>query len=223
MDPRVDWTVGRRGVPFLDWGYMPGSTWVRNQAAAGPYEPLKHLFYKSQEGIFTDGSSWTNGFTANNYPLIRLGDVILLAAEAEVDGGGTLAQATAYVNMIRTRASNPAGFVGLATGKLASPTNYKIGLYTTTFADAATARKAIRFERKIELAMEGHRFYDLTRWGVGKTELDAYAKSEAKQGYTSMAGVTYTTGKSEYLPIPQSQIDKTQKGGKSVLTQNPGY
>ena len=223
MDPRIDWTVGRRGVPYLDWGIMPGSTWVRNQAAAGPYEPLKHLFYKSQVGVFTDGSSWTNGFTANNYPLIRLGDVILLAAEAEVDGGGSLAQATTYVNMIRTRASNPAGFVGLATGKIASPTNYKIGLYTTTFADAATARKAIRFERKIELAMEGHRFYDLTRWGTGKTELDAYAKSETKQGYTSMAGVTYTTGKSEYLPIPQSQIDKTQKDGKSVLTQNPGY
>jgi hypothetical protein len=223
MDPRIDWTVGRRGVPYLDWGIMPGSTWVRDQGSAGPYEPLKHLFRKSQVGVFTDGSSWTNGFTANNYPLIRIADVILLAAEAEIETGG-LEAARAYVNQIRTRASNPAGFVGPANnaGK-ASPTNYKIGTYTATWTDAATARKAVRFERKLELAMEGHRFSDLTRWGTGATELNAYAKSELKQGYSTMAGASYTTGKSEYLPLPQNQIDKMQKDGKSVLTQNPGY
>ncbi len=224
MDPRVDWTVGRRGVPFLDWGIMPGSTWVRNQAAAGPYEPLKHLFRKSQEGVFTDGSSWTNGFTANNYHLIRYADVLLMAAEAEIQGGGTVAQAMAYVNQIRTRASNPAGFVGPANNAgLVSPTKYQIGLYTASTFTAANAMTAIMFERKIELAMEGHRFSDLVRWGTAKAELDAYAKAETAQGYTSMSGVTFTTGKSEYLPIPQAQIDKSVKAGKSVLTQNPGY
>jgi hypothetical protein len=224
MDPRVDWTVGRRGVPFLDWGIMPGSTWVRNQAAAGPYEPLKHLFRKSQEGTFTDGSSWTNGFTANNYHLIRYADVLLMAAEAEIQGGGTVAQAMAYVNQIRTRASNPAGFVGPANNAgLVSPTKYQIGLYTASTFTAANAMTAIMFERKIELAMEGHRFSDLVRWGTAKAELDAYAKAETAQGYLSMGGVTFTTGKSEYLPIPQAQIDKSVKAGKSVLTQNPGY
>jgi hypothetical protein len=225
MDPRVDWTVGRRGVPYLDWGIMPGSTWVRDQASAGPYEPLKHLFRKSQVGVYTDGSSWTNGFTANNYPLIRFADVLLLAAEAEVNGGGTLAQALAYVNRVRTRASNPAGFVGPTNNAGdVSPTNYKIGNYTS-FADAATAMKAIRMERKLELAMEGHRFYDLTRWGsaIAKAELDAYAAAEIKAGYNTMVGAVYTANKSEYLPIPQTQIDKSQKDGKSVLTQNPGY
>ena len=225
MDPRVDWTVGRRGVPYLDWGIMPGSTWVRDQASAGPYEPLKHLFRKSQVGVYTDGSSWTNGFTANNYPLIRFADVLLLAAEAEVNGGGTLAQAMAYVNRVRTRASNPAGFVGPANNAGdVSPTNYKIGLYTS-FPDATYAMTAIRMERKLELAMEGHRFYDLTRWGtaVAKAELDAYAAAEVKQGYNTMVGAVYTANKSEYLPIPQTQIDKSQKDGKSVLTQNPGY
>jgi len=224
MDPRVDWTVGRRGVPFLDWGIMPGSTWVRNQAAAGPYEPLKHLFRKTQEGVYTDGSSWTNGFTANNYHLIRYADVLLMAAEAEIQGGGSVAQAMTYVNQIRTRASNPAGFVGPANNAgLVSPTNYQIGLYTASTFTSANAMTAIRFERKLELAMEGHSFSDLVRWGTAKAELDAYAAAETAQGYLSMNGVKFTTGKSEYLPIPQAQVDKSQKAGKSVLTQNPGY
>ena len=223
LDPRIDWTVGRRGVPYLDWGIMPGSTWVRDQGTAGPYEPLKHLFRKSQTGIFTDGSSWTNGFTANNYPLLRFADVLLLAAEAEVETGG-LEKAREYVNIVRTRASNPDGFVGPKNNAgLVSKTNYQIKTYTAAWTDAAVARKAVRFERKIELAMEGHRFSDLTRWGTGVTELNNYAVKEAALGYTQIKGSTYKAGKSEYLPIPQTQIDKSVKDGKSVLTQNPGY
>ena len=223
LDPRIDWTVGRRGVPYLDWGIMPGSTWVRDQGTAGPYEPLKHLFRKSQVGIYTDGSSWTNGFTANNYPLLRFADVLLLAAEAEVETGG-LEKAREYVNLVRTRASNPAGFVGPANNAgLVSGTNYQIKTYTAAWTDAAVARKAVRFERRLELAMEGHRFSDLTRWGQGVTELNTYAVQEAALGYGQIKGSTYKAGKSEYLPIPQTQIDKSVKDGKSVLTQNPGY
>lgn len=222
LDPRIDWTVGRRGVPYLDWAIMPGSTWVRDQGTAGPYEPLKHLFRKSQVGIFTDGSSWTNGFTANNYPLLRFADVLLLAAEAEAESG-SLTVALGYVNQVRTRAANPNGFVGPNNNAgLVSSTNYQIKNYTA-FSDKAYAVKAIRFERKIELAMEGHRFSDLTRWGVGSVELNNYAIKEAALGYTQIKGSTYKTGKSEYLPIPQTQIDKSVKDGKSVLTQNPGY
>ena len=223
LDPRIDWTIGRRGVPYLDWGIMPGSNWVRDQGTAGPYEPLKHLFRKAQVGILTDGSSWTNGFTANNYPLIRFADVLLLAAEAEVETGG-LEKAREYVNLVRTRASNPAGFVGPANNAgLVSGTNYQIKTYTAAWTDAAVARKAVRFERRLELAMEGHRFSDLTRWGQGVTELNTYAVKEAALGYGQIKGSTYKAGKSEYLPLPQTQIDKSVKDGKSVLTQNPGY
>ena len=223
LDPRIDWTIGRRGIPYLDWGIMPGSNWVRDQGTAGPYEPLKHLFRKAQIGIFTDNSSWTNGFTANNYPLIRFADVLLLAAEAEVETGG-LEKAREYVNLVRARASNPAGFVGPTNNAgLASPANYQIKTYTAAWTDAAVARKAVRFERRLELAMEGHRFSDLTRWGQGVTELNTYAVKEAELGYGQIKGSTYKAGKSEYLPLPQTQIDKSVKEGKSVLTQNPGY
>ena len=222
LDPRIDWTIGRRGIPYLDWGIMPGSTWVRDQPTAGPYEPLKHLFRKDQIGVYTDISSWTNGFTANNYPLIRFADVLLLAAEAEVETGG-LEKAREYVNLVRARASNPAGFVGVANNGLASPANYQIKTYTAAWTDAAVARKAVRFERRLELAMEGHRFSDLTRWGQGVTELNTYAVKEAELGYGQIKGSTYKAGKSEYLPLPQTQVDKSVKAGKSVLTQNPGY
>ncbi len=216
LDPRVDWTAGRRGIPFLDWGLFPGANWIRNQASAGPFEPVKHLFLAAEKGTQTDASGWTAGFTGNNINLIRYADVLLWAAEAEVESGGDLNVAMGYVNQVRARAANKSGYV---QGSVA---NYQIGLYKS-FPSADYARTAIRFERKIELAMEGHRFYDLTRWGIGKQELDAYAAHDSKSGYSIMSGITYTTGKSEYLPIPQIEIDLSTKAGKSVLTQNPGY
>jgi hypothetical protein len=194
---------------------MPGQNWIRDQQNAGPYEGMKHMFYKSQIGTFTDASAWSNGFTANNYGLIRYADVLLLAAEAEAEVG-SLATALDYVNQVRKRAQDPTGFVQ------GSPAKYQIGLYTS-FASQDAARTAIRFERKLELAMEGHRFFDLTRWGTGATELNAYAKHELASKYKTMTGVSYTPNKSEYLPIPQNQIDLSQVNGASVLTQNPGY
>src|SRR5699024_1802355 len=56
LDPRVDWTVGRRGIPYLDWGDMPGKDWIRNQASAGPYSPKKNVFKKSDVGAAGDNS-----------------------------------------------------------------------------------------------------------------------------------------------------------------------
>jgi hypothetical protein len=217
LDPRLDWTVGRRGIPYRDYGPHPGQQWIRDQAYSGPYAPIKNTYKKSQEGVLTDKSFWTSGVTANNYTLIRFADVILWAAEAEVEAG-TLAQALVYVNMIRQRASNPAGFVKKADGSNAA--NYKIGLYPA-IADQATGRKIVKFERKLELAMEGHRFFDLARWGDTQTTLQAYVNYESTLR-AFLKGVTVKTT-SNYFPIPQAQIDQSSVGGKATLTQNPGY
>ncbi len=213
LDPRLDWTVGRRGIPYLDWGVMTGKDWTRKQIYGGPYSPKKQVYYKSQSGTYTDKSSWTEGYTANNYRMIRLADIILMEAEAEAQAG-SLANALTLVNMIRTRAALPAGFVQNAAGT-GPAANYVISNYVS-FPDKATALKAIKMERRLELAMEGHRFFDLVRWGDAATVLNAYIAYESTK-FAYYGGATFKTGKNEYFPIPQRQIDLI---GKDILAQN---
>ena len=152
-----------------------------------------------------------------NYTIIRFADVLLMAAECEVEAG-SLEKAREYVNQVRARAANPATWVKNPDGSNAA--NYIIGLYNTPWTDKEAARTAVRFERKLELSGEGHRFFDLVRWGIAKPVLDAYLTHEAKYLTTMFGGAKFTSGKTEYLPIPQAQIDIQ---GKDVLTQNPGY
>lgn len=219
LDPRLDWTVGRRGIPYLDWGKHPGSTWVRDQSYGGPYSPLKNVHTKDQEnkGEVVSASGWTKGYNANNLKLIRYADVLLQAAEAEVELGN-LPKALEYVNMVRKRASNPDGFV-MDGDKPAA--NYKISLYKS-FPDATFARKAVRHERRIELGMEGHRFFDLVRWGVAAAEKEKYFAKE-KTLRTYLVGGKFTAGKSELFPIPAKAITQSAKDGNITLKQNPGY
>jgi len=217
LDPRLDWTVGRRGINFLDWGPHPGKIWIRDQGNGGPYAPKKNAYYKSQEKTLTDGTNWASGLTATNYKHMRFADVLLLAAECEAEVGD-IEKARQYVNQVRGRAADPATWVPGAAA------TYVIGLYTTPFADRAAARTAVRFERKLELAMEGHRFFDLVRWGVASTALNAflaYEKPKLSAAYSSATG--FVAPKNNYFPIPQRQIDLQTSGGVSNLTQNPGY
>jgi hypothetical protein len=215
LDPRIDHTIGRRGIQYLDWIEHPGANWIRSQPYAGPYSPKKYIYYKRQENTLTDGSSWTRGYATMNFNIIRFGDVLLMAAEAEIEGG-SLATALNYINQIRNRAANPAGFVTKG-GK--AEANYSIAPYAA-FASKDEATKALRMERLLELATEGHRFFDLVRWGNASKTLNAYLKYESKWLVTKFGGSKYTSGKDEYLPIPQAQIDIQ---GASVLKQNPGY
>jgi len=54
LDPRLDWTVGRRGIPYWDWGFHSGRDWIRDQNYGGPYSPKKQVYKKSQEGQYTE-------------------------------------------------------------------------------------------------------------------------------------------------------------------------
>ncbi|MFL0161024.1 RagB/SusD family nutrient uptake outer membrane protein [Aquirufa salirivi] len=217
LDPRIDHTIGRRGIQYLDWIEHPGKNWIRDQTYAGPYSPKKYVYYKTQENTLTDGSGWTRGYATLNYNIIRFSDVLLMAAEAEIKGGGSLATALGYINQVRNRAANPASFVRNAkSGELEA--NYSIAPYAA-FANADEAMKALKMERMLELATEGHRFFDLVRWGDASKVLNAYLAYEGGILVTMFGGAKFNTGK-EYLPIPQAQIDIQ---GSSILKQNPSY
>ena len=216
VDPRLDHAIGRRGIPYLDWIDHPGKNWIRNQPYAGPYSPKKYVYYKSQENTLTDGSSWTRGYATMNYTVIRFGDVLLMAAEAEAELGN-LEKARAYVNQIRARAANSASWVKKKDGTNAA--NYVINLYNSAWTDKTTAINAIRFERKLELSQEGFRFFDLVRWGIAADVLNKYLTNEAVLLTTKFGGAKFIAGR-EYLPIPQTQIDIQ---GADVLKQNPSY
>lgn len=214
LDPRVDHTVGRRGLPYLDWEDHKGSVWIRKQDWAGPYSPKKYVYEKAEQSGFLDNSSWTPGYTGINIMILRFADVLLMAAETEIELGN-LEVARSYVNRVRERAMNSK--LMRSNGSMAA--NYNVSLYNTPWSDAATARKAVRFERKLELGMEGHRFYDLVRWDIIQEEMDRYFALEGVLLPAQMAGAKFTD-KHKILPIPQGQIDLL---GPDILIQNPGF
>lgn len=216
LDPRIDFTIGRRGIPYLDWQEHPGFDWIRNQANAGPYSPKKYVYYRTDVGTYQDNSSWTPGYAAMNVNIIRFADVLLMAAECEIEIG-SLERARTYINMVRSRAANPDAYVMEYDGS-GPAANYVIGTYDTPFANQDAARAAVRMERKLELAGEGQRFYDLVRWGIASADLNAYLAYESQKLPNPLGGASFDPI-DVLLPIPQNQIDLMN----GVLIQNPGY
>lgn len=218
LDPRLDHTVGRRGIPFMDWGVHTGYSMIRNQPNGGPYSPKKYLYSKAEKdaGLTETGGWGHQTYNAYNVPVIRFADVLLMAAEVEIEVG-SLDKALEYTNMVRGRAMNSSDYVmtEAADGPAA---NYTIGLYDS-FPDADFARKAVRFERRIELGMEGHRFFDLVRWGEDVNDLNRYLSYDQVRLPGAFGGTKYEE-KDRLLPIPQAQIDLI---GPDILKQNPGY
>jgi len=207
VDPRLDYTVGRRGVPYHDWGVMPGDAWLRDPAFSGPFVAYKHMIDQADfPGNVQSGG--TNYVTSLNVNIIRLADVYLMAAECAAETGD-LAYALARVNNVRARAAKlPHKTVG-GTPVAA----YNVQPYPA-FGDKTHALNAIRFERRLELALEGHRFFDLVRWGIAKEVLEGYSAFEGSL-ISSYSGLQFTE-KNNYFPIPQDQIDRSA----GALVQN---
>lgn len=225
VDPRLDWTVGRDDVPFLDWGlHAPG--WIRDRAWAGPYSPKKNIYERSSGVGSTVG--WASyQLHAMNLHILRYADVILMLAEAEVENGN-LEPARMLVNMIRERAGacaqGPDGVAIVTTIDDPAITwaNYKVEEYPGTWTDPTMARNAVRMERRLELAMEGHRFFDLRRWGTFKEVLNAYiAVEKTRRNYLTAASPV--EDRHALYPIPSVQIELSEIEGEQRLVQNPGW
>jgi starch-binding outer membrane protein, SusD/RagB family len=248
VDPRLDWVVGRPGKPYFDWGIID-STWIRDVLDDGLFVPKKNGYAESQQGTYSSTETVFWGAAevdANNVNLCRFADVLLWAAECEAQVG-SLTNAENYVNMVRTRAANPGGYVLLGgatynastsmyvppSGTTAVPAdNYSVKPYPAgAFAanGQAYAINAIEMERRLELGMEGHRFFDLQRWdnGTGSmaATLNAYVSVEKnRSGFWRVNNTaTFTKGVNEYFAIPLNELDAENASGKKVLYQNPGY
>ncbi len=145
-----------------------------------------------------------------NYRLIRLSDVMLMYAEALVEGGGDQSVATTMLNAVRGRVGAPL-YPGYKIRK------WNGSSYVTD--EVSDLREAIRHERRVELGMEGHRWFDLCRWGivydVMNKENGSYGSTESEEVRAEMA--MFIKGKHELFPIPAEEINL------NPMEQNPGY
>lgn len=204
VDPRFDWTVGRVGVEYLDWGPAL-SSWVRNLPNGGPFLPKKNIHTQSEVGSYQISGGWGQPTSGRNIIVMRYADLLLMAAECEIEAG-TLDKALEHINKVRTRASNEADFV--KSGGV-NEADYVIDLYPS-FADKAEATTALRKERLLELAMEGHRFYDLVRWGIAGQVLNDFLQRESPVR-THLDDAVFVEPEDLYLPIPE--YVRSQSGG----------
>src|SRR6266851_927553 len=246
VDPRLDWTIGRDSVPFKDWG-LHTPEWIRAPGYGGRYSPKKNIHENASGSQSTVG--WqVQQLNSVHIHLFRYADLLLMQAEAEARVGSLL-NATTLVNQIRTRAAQTAQGCGGAVSPAAEAVlvakypgcagdtrlaalitdpsikwaTYKVGLYPT-FADTGTALTAIRAERRLELGMEGQRFFDLRRDGqtYATQTVNGYLTVELTRRVYKQAQLPFAV-RNMYFPIPPIEIDLSKVGGVGKLVQNTGW
>ena len=213
-DPRLFLTVGMPGLPYMfNKNFMMEETsiWSRSNGLYGYYVTLKQNVDPALIGEYLiKGSYWASSM---NRIVFRYADVLLMRAEAYAQLGNA-DQAIALVNQIRSRA---AGSTQMISGYQGS---YGVKMYVANYKGTYTkeeAVKIVKMERRLELAMESERFFDLVRWGDAATVLNKYYAEEIGS-CAIYSNAHFTANKDEYLPIPFSQI----AASNGHYTQNIG-
>ena len=214
VDPRLDFVVGRPNVTWKTYTEKPCEGWVRDKATYG-YNCAKRFWVSPESSDMFNGWPW--GASEINWQIIRYVDVMLWNAEALIELDENLDVARDLINQIRNRAKNSAYVKDFADSSK-DAANYLINPYPAEGWDQAYARKALRWETRLEKALEGERFFDLVRWGIAGETMNNYLNAE-KDNRIYYVNSTFTKGKDEYYPIPNNQYNYS--GGKYV--QNPGY
>jgi hypothetical protein len=185
VDPRLDFTVGRIGFPFRGHTYTKG--WCRAYDIYGEYSNKKNLCDPADPRMI---KGWPWGGSPLNFCLIRYSDIVLLYAEACVETGD-LEEARTWVNKIRQRAENSIDPSYTPQDLSTAMADYKVGLYPAAGWTQDYARKAVRLERRLELALEGNRWFDLQRWGNTVDVMTKYfAKEKQFQSYYQDASIS---------------------------------
>ena len=213
VDPRLDHTVGIDGHPYKYDASKPFSnSWVRDAGVYGNFHTMRQQQLANSASYLKLGPFMG---TARNYDILRYDDILLMQAEAYIETGQH-DKALPLINQIRSRAAASTARLKKADGTFASI--YNIQPYPAIGWTQAFARKALQWERRLEFATEGARFFDLVRWGIAEPTLNSYISVE-KTRRTFLATAKFTAGRDEYLPIPQSEITFT----RGLYKQNPGY
>ncbi len=253
VDPRLDWTLGRDSVPYKDWGVY-NAAMVRDEGNGGPYSPKKNA-HESASGSEQLAGGWSpTQQNSVHMHLYRYADLLLLLAEAQVETND-LAGALANVNLIRARAGVTAQGCGFRAkdasiiidvsavyptcagdARIAVPINdpsikwatYRVSQYPV-FPSQAYGRAAVRAERRIELAMEGQRLFDLRRYGFADASaaINGYILGEgggsekARKPYKGTAEAF--VARHMLYPLPNVQIELSKVGTAETLKQNTGW
>ena len=215
-DPRLFHTVG---IPTFPYKYEDQYTMTtdnsRNPSTYGYYTTLKCVPQRSMGETFNQ--PW-QAFALNDY-ILRYADVMLMRAEALIELN-QLSEAQEIINDIRQRAKN-----SVQKHISYAAEHCDIALYSDNGWTQDYARKALRWERRLELGQEHERFFDLRRWGIASTTLNALFASEVNDNYEGQTYAQYyndayfTAGKNEYWPLPYAQLFYVP----GLYVQNKGY
>lgn len=213
-DPRLFLTIGMPGFPYeFNKKYMmdKSSTWSRSNGLYGYYVTLKQNV-DPDGGYLIKGGWWGSPM---NHIVLRYADVLLMRAEALIQlNDGRISEAISLINELRNRASQSTTMISDYESQ------YGVTFYVKPYSGTYTqeeALKRLKFERRVELAMECDRFFDLVRWGEADKVLNKYYAEEAND-CTVYSNASFTKNKNEYLPIPFAQISASN----GHYTQNCG-
>ena len=217
VDPRLFVTVGVPGTPYMfNTSFMIAETgaWSRSGGTFGYFVSLKQNVNPAltDNYLYLCDSQWASSM---NRIVFRYADVLLMRAEALTQLNNT-AEAVAFVNQVRDRAA------GMMTNSVVAGypnkygIHYAVGRYNGTYSKEEMM-KIVKMERRLELAMESERFFDLVRWGDAATVLNKYYSDES-QKMSFLNGSSFTANKNEYLPVPFEQM----AASNGHYTQNCG-
>ncbi len=206
-DPRLYHTVAIPGVPYkYNEELIYEENWNRTPSVYGHYASLKENVDPSCDCFKNVSPFYAN---SKNRIILRFADILLVRAEALIELGRQ-DEARPLINQLRERAKST---VFIPYAKKVNIATYPADNWTQNYA-----RQALRWERRLELAMEGHRFFDLVRWGIASDVLNKYFQSEGERRYYLKEG-KFDKNQDEYIPIPQQQINFTE----GIYKQNPGW
>ncbi len=217
VDPRLFVTVGVPGTPYMfntNFMMSESNAWSRSGGTFGYFVSLKQNVDPALTDIYLYlcDSQWASSM---NRIVFRYADVLLMRAEALAQLGQT-AEAITLVNQVRKRAADMANASVVSNYPNKYGVHYAVGMYNGSYSKEE-AMEIVKTERRLELAMESERFFDLVRWGDAATVLNRYY-SEESQKMIFLAGSQFTANKNEYLPVPWEQM----AASNGHYTQNCG-